>query len=357
MTTGTPDKKWGGRLAGCAIGCGLFLLILVLVLFSFYRWGSTPGRQIATEAIIGADSAGFVRLQNLATDEGVLQLLHTSLSHLDSRRRGELERSDAPVTVKWPARLGGDASDSVEDFTESMPREITATVELLPGQSPQLVVAANLARFPRFIKLASSVVGLLRGVEVHGDRVYQNYGKGGTVAFVENTIIWTGKGDVIRLVLDRVDQAIAGDPLSHDMYKAYEELAVRWDLFGNLEGREELITWLLSVAEKQSHGDAPDFLGQVSRYEPQLRMIERARFGFDIVSDQVLEGELTLQLDSAKSARTWSDLLAAAGGSSSGFEISSVQEGRSAIFEIRTDRLADMVRDLFPNPIGVGKAH
>ena len=350
MTTGTPDKKWGGRLAGCAIGCGLFLLILVLVLLSFYRWGSTPGRQIATEAIIGADSAGFVRLQNLATDEGVLQLLHTSLSHLDSRRRGELERSDAPVIVKWLARLGGDASDSVEDFTESRPREITATVELLPGQSPQLVVAANLARFPRFIKLASSVVGLLRGVEVHGDRVYQNYGKGGTVAFVENTIIWTGKGDVIRLVLDRVDQAIAGDPLSHDMYKAYEELAVRWDLFGNLEGREELITWLLSVAEKQSHGDAPDFLGQVSRYEPQLRMIERARFGFDIVSDQVLEGELTLQLDSAESARTWSDLLAAAGGSSAGFEISSVQEGRSAIFEIRTDRLADMVRDLFPNP-------
>ena len=170
------------------------------------------------------------------------------------------------------------------------------------------------------------------------------------MAFVENTIIWTGKGDVIRLVLDRVDQAIAGDRLSHDMYKPYEELAVRWDLFGNLEVHEELITWLLSVTEKRAQGDAPDFLGQVSRYEPQLRMIERARFGFDIVSGQVLEGELTLQLDSAESARTWSELLATAGGTSSDFEISSAQEGRSAVFQIRTDHLAEMVRDLFPNP-------
>ena len=347
MTTGAPEKRWGGRLAGCAIGCGLFLLILVLVLFSFYRWVSSPGRQIATEAIIGADSAGFVRLQNLATDEGVLQLLHSGLSHLDERRRGELERSDAPMIVKWLARLGGDAGDNVDDFTEDMPREITATVELLPDQSPQVVVAANLAKFPRFINLASSVVGLLRGVEVHGDQVYQDYGKGGTVAFVENTIIWTGKGDVIRLVLDRVSQAMAGDHLSHDMYKAYEELAVRWDLFGNLEGSEELITWLLSVVEKQAKGDAPEFLERVARYEPQLRLIERARFGFHIVSDQVLEGELALQLDSTESARTWSELLAAAGGSSSDFQISSVQEDRSVVFQIRTDRLAETVRSMF----------
>ena len=85
----------------------------------------------------------------------------------------------------------------VDDITEDLPREVTATVELLPGHSPQIVVAANLAKFPRFIKLASSVVGLVRGVEVHGDRVYQDYGEGGTVAFVENTIIWTGKGTVL----------------------------------------------------------------------------------------------------------------------------------------------------------------
>ena len=62
----------------------------------------------------------------------------------------------------------------------------------------------------------------------------RDYGEGKTVAFVENTIIWTGKGDVIRVVLDRVDQAVSGDPVSHDVYKAYEELAARWDLFGNL---------------------------------------------------------------------------------------------------------------------------
>ena len=347
MTT-KPPKKWGGRLASCAIGCGLFLLILILVLFSFYRWASSPGQQIGTEAIIGADSAGFVRLQNLATDEGVLELLHTSLSHLDKRRREQLERSNAPVIVRWLARLGG-ASDNVDDITEDLPREVTATVELLPGQSPQVVVAANLAKFPRFIKLASSVVGLVRGVEVHGDRVYQDYGEGGTVAFVENTIIWTGRGDVIRLVLDRVDQSVSGDPVSHDMYEAYEELAAKWDLFGNLETGEKLITWLLSVVEKQARGDAPDFLNQVSRYEPQLRTIEKLRFGFDIVSAQVLEGELVLQLDSPDSARTWRELLATAVGSSSGFQISGVLQDRSVIFQIRTDRLAEMLSDMFPN--------
>ena len=78
---------------------------------------------------------------------------------------------------------------------------------------------------------------------MHGYQVYQDYGKSGTVAFVENTIIWTGKGDVIRVVLDRVDQAMAGDHPSHDMYKAYEELAARCDFFGYLEGRQELIAW------------------------------------------------------------------------------------------------------------------
>ena len=347
MTT-EPPKKWGGRLASCAIGCGLFLLILILVLFSFYRWVSSPGQQIATEAIIGADSAGFVRLQNLATDEGVLRLLHASLSHLDERRREQLQGSNAPVIVKWLARMG-DASDNVDNITEDLPREVTATVELLPGHSPQIVVAANLAKFPRFIKLASSVVGLVRGVEVHGDRVYQDYGEGGTVAFVENTIIWTGKGDVIRLVLDRVDQSVSGDRVSHDMYEAYEELAAKWDLFGNLEMPEELMNWLLSVVEKQARGDAPDFLKQVSRYEPQLRTIEKVRFGFDIVSDRVLEGELVLQLDSPDSARTWRELLATAVGSSSGLQIKGVLQDRSVIFQIRTDRLNEMLSEMFPN--------
>ena len=237
----------------------------------------------------------------------------------------------------------------MDDITEDLPREVTATVELLPGHSPQIVVAANLAKFPRFIKLASSVVGLVRGVEVHGDRVYQDYGEGGTVAFVENTIIWTGKGDVIRLVLDRVDQSVSGDRVSHDMYEAYEELAARWDLFGNLEMREELMNWLLSVVEKQARGDAPDFLKQVSRYEPQLRTIEKVRFGFDIVSDRVLEGELVLQLDSPDSARTWRELLATAVGSSSGLQIRGVLQDRSVIFQIRTDRLTEMLSDMFPN--------
>ena len=347
--TADSSKKWGGRLAGCAIGCGLFLLIVILALFSFYRWAFSPGQQIATEAIIGADSAGFVRLQNLATDEGVRQLLHASLSHLDESRREQLERSEAPVILKWLARVGGGASKNVDKVTEDLPREITATVELLPDHSPQVVVAANLAKFPRFIKLASSVVGLVRGVEVHGDRVYPDYGEGGTVAFVENTIIWTGKGDVIRVVLDRVDQAVSGDPVSHDMYEAYEELAVRWDLFGNLETRPELITWLLTQVEKQARGDASDLLKQAARYEPQLRMIEKVRFGFDIVSDQVLEGELVLQLDHPDSARTWREMLVTGVGSSSMFQISGVVQDRSVIFKIHTDRLAEMLPDVSPN--------
>ena len=42
MTT-EPPKKWGGRLASCAIGCGLFLLILILVLFLFLSMGLQPG--------------------------------------------------------------------------------------------------------------------------------------------------------------------------------------------------------------------------------------------------------------------------------------------------------------------------
>ncbi len=348
MTT-ESSGKWRGRLAGCAIGCGLFLLIVILVLFSFYRWATTPGPQIATEAIIGAESAGFVRLQGQATDEGVLQLLHTSLSHLDESRREQLERSEAPVIVKWLARMGGGTSDNVDDLTEDLPREITATVELLPDHEPQVVVAANLARFPRFIKLASSVMGLVRGVEVHGDRVYQDYGEGGTVAFVENTIIWTGEGDVIRVVLDRVDQAAADDRASHDMYEAYEDLSVRWDLFGNLKTPEELITWILRGAEQLARDDAPDFLKQVPLWEPQLRTIKKIRFGFDIVSDQVLEGELVLQLDNPDSARTWREMLVTATESSSLFQISVVQHDRSVIFEIHTDRLAETLSEVFPN--------
>ena len=134
MNTGTPEKRWGGRLCHRLLPVSsdsrsgsLFFLSVV----------PHAGRQIATEAIIGADSAGFVRLQNLATDEGVLQLLYTSLSHLDERRRGELERSDAPVIVKWLARLGGDASDNVDDFTESMPREITLSASCSPSRVPR----------------------------------------------------------------------------------------------------------------------------------------------------------------------------------------------------------------------------
>ena len=133
------------------------------------------------------------------------------------------------------------------------------------------------------------------------------------------------------------------------MYEAYEELAVRWDLFGNLKTREELITWLLREVEKQAKGDAPDFLKQVSRYEPQLRTVEEVRFGFDIVSAQVLEGELVLQLESPDSARTWRELLATAVGSNSGFQISGVVQDRSVIFQIHTDRLAEMRSEMIPN--------
>lgn len=291
MTNG--DRSGGiTRFQGCLLGCLGTLLLLVLVAVGLYYWAVTPGIQVPTDSILGADSLALMHVEGLHEDPGLSSMVQVFLTQMQLVRARQAERSDIPWFLKFLMTRQQEIDDGdVKKALRDLPRDLTVTVESIPDSTdPEVVVAVNLNRFPRVLRLVFYFVSFQGGEDFQGYTVLPlDSGKGGAATFVDQTLVWGQSAEVLRQVLQRRQRVLEG--ASSHILQAYNSREGRWDLYGVIENREGVLSWIvtrLSQLGKKDHGiEAP----QLQQY---LSGVELVRFGIDVVDADSLESEVEL---------------------------------------------------------------
>jgi hypothetical protein len=316
MTSGenspTTSSGFAGPLAnkkvqGCAVGCAAVLLIGILAVVGLYYWAVTPGTQVATDFILGADSLALMHVEGLQDDPGLSSMVMMLITELQTMQRARAQDTDIPWFVKmWMNRQREVGQKDVEKALRDVPRDMTVTVESVPEQEePRFVGAVNLSRFPRMLQTAFWITSLFEETEVvDGFRLLSlDEGKAGVVTFIEQTLLWGQDSDALSHVLGRRTAAL-DDPSAH-ILRAYNSRDNRWDLYGVVENREEVLTWLISQWLKRD-GNAEVDLDALNK---ELSGVVGAHFGVDVVDRDSIEGRLEVECTGESEATRYLEFL------------------------------------------------
>lgn len=305
METSPTRKRFGPFekvLIGCGVGCGVLILAAVIAGGFGAFWVLTPGEQIATERIVGGDSLGVVRMNELATDPGTQELL-TRLGKAMTDFNRRQQEAVLPDEMKWLSRFQRDAS--ARDFNRFIPKEATLAFEP-DGDgdgAPDLVFAANFRTMVRPIKAMISLMARGEGAEgfhteYRGYDVYLfpiEHGETVPVTFVASTLIVASSRAGLEAAVDRVVDETGGD-----MERLIREVpGGDWDAVGMIPGVEE---------------GASDLIGDLApepEAEPPAREVSALDLGFglDVVSADEISGEAVFDAGDAERARAWHEKL------------------------------------------------
>ncbi len=288
-------------LLGATIGCGGLLVAAFVAGAAGLFWFLSPGEQVPTRAILGPDTVGVLRVNDIAADEGAFALLARAFLELD--RAGRRARSrEMPESMRWIEALGqANREQNVGGIKLYVPRDATATLELAPGDElPRFVIAANLRIFPRLIKGMLSLISDRAGDVVttqHAGHEIQVFPSGTALSFHGGTLVWAEDGELMERVLDRMVSAAgsdddAGPPPAADPPGG-------WDIHGELTVLPETLAWLAEL------GMALDPAGPGGT----ARELRRMSLEVDVRSDDALEGFVSLECASADPVERWSDTL------------------------------------------------
>ncbi len=294
------------RLRSCGLGCLVSLVLLIALAVGLYYWAVTPGPQVPGDAFVGRETVGVVYVSGLHDDPAFVATVQNALRVLQDFNYRQAQASNLPFFLR---RLAGRRKNvgegDVQKAIRDVPRDLAVLCEQLPGSSnPNLVVIANLNRFPRALHLVYSVTALLQGSEsYHGYRILRlGQENSPSVAFIEDTLIWAQNSDAVRQVLARYlsPESPAVTPMTGTLRVQGE----RWNLFGIADNRDDLLGWLADRSPKSWKQDFhPEDL------KPVLRTIESLEFGLDITDEGALEGFVDARLDSAEHATELKELV------------------------------------------------
>lgn len=295
------------RLKSCGLGCLVALVFMVGLAVGLYYWAVTPGPQVPGDAFLGRETVGVVYVSGLHDDPAFVATVQDVLRVLQDFNYRQAQASNMPFFLRWlSARQRNVGEGDVEKAIRDVPRDLAVLCERLPGASdPNIVVIANLNRFPRALHLVYSVTALLQGSESYRGYRILRLGKENSpsVAFIEDTLVWAQSSDAVRQVLARY--------LSPDsstltpMTSALRVQEERWSLFGVADNRDNLLSWLADHSPKSWKEDFdPEDL------KPVLRTVDSVEFGLDVTSEGALEGFINARLDSAEHAAELRELVA-----------------------------------------------
>lgn len=287
------------RLKSCGLGCLVSLVLLIALGVGLYYWAVTPGPQIPGDAFAGRETLAVVYVSGLHEDPAFVATVQEVLRVLQDFNYRQAQASDLPFFLRWLAvrqkNIGeSDAQRAIRD----VPRDFAVLCEQLPGSSdPNVVVVANLNRFPRALRFVYSVTALLQGSESYrGYRILRlGQENSPSVAFIEDTLIWAQSSDAVRQVLARYlnPESAAVTPMTSTLHVQGE----RWNLFGIADNRDHLLSWLADHSPKSWKEDFhPEDL------QPVLRTVENLEFGLDVTSEGELGGFVEARLDSRQHA-------------------------------------------------------
>jgi hypothetical protein len=305
--TGDPiirDSSKLRKFQGCAVGCLTALLVVIASGIALYYWASTPGPQMETDLILGADSLGLIHVEGLKEDPGLGAMVGSLLIEIQELRTRKLQSEQVPWMLKVLTLWQGSIDpDDIDDSMRDLPRDLTVSLETVAGkQEPQLVAAVNLSRFPRVLRLMFSLSGFGgKGGHIGGNPVHQLNSRGNMLAFVDSTVMWGQSLEVLRKVLNR-DLSSPGTGIN-EVLDAYRSRDSQWDIYGVILNRQGSLAWVL---ERWSRGGTA---GSAIRteLESQLSDIEQIRLGIDVVDEDSIKGEVSLQYASEKAAQSYLD--------------------------------------------------
>lgn len=330
-----PKKGLGGFekvLIGCAVGCGILVVIGILAAAGGAYWFFSPGEQVATDAIAGDDSLAMVHMTELADDPGAQALLTKVLVRFDEISRRQ-QQENLPESMRWISNLPRQ-SPSSRDLAMYIPKEVTLTLERSDhGGRPDFVVAANLRTMVRPIKAGLALIG--RG---EGDPNFHSQHRGhdvyhmehnAFVGFVENTLLFSDAAPALERAIDRI---VAGGEAPAPVRPLRVKLSTPqgdWDASGVLSNEDGLLAQLLRDLEP---GMVPDKAEQLE-----------FSFGLDLVSADEATGQTVLACADTQQALAWlmeldrrsERLIEEAARYGLELDIDSRVEGRQVVSELR----------------------
>lgn len=286
------------RLRSCGLGCLVSLVLLVGLIVGLYYWAVTPGPQIPGDSFVGRETVGVAYLSGLHEDPAFAATVQECLRTLQAFNSTQVQASNSFLFRMFAGRRRTVGEQDVEKAIRDVPRDLALLIEQPPDTSePGIAVVANLNRFPRGLHLLYSVAALIQGSESYRGYRILRLGKGDSpsVAFIEDTLIWAQKREVLQLVLERYLNPESSATAA--TVRALRLRSERWNLYGTVDNRDDLLTWLIERSpDSWWKGGRPENL------ESALEKVESMDFGLDVTSDGSLEGFINARLDTPEHA-------------------------------------------------------
>ena len=210
--TGPPQpgaSPWLKLLLGCAVGCAVVGALVFLAVGGGMWWLVSPGEQVATEGVAGGESQAVVHFGGLNDDPGTRALLDRAVVAM--QRAADRQRAEEmPDAVRWLEQLGRAQSGGATGLGMWIPRDVTVTVEQGEDGESVVLVALNLAAFPRMIRM---MVRQIARAEDEGGPVRKRYRgydidvfpDSPALAFAGSTLLVASRPEAVRRAIDRLE--------------------------------------------------------------------------------------------------------------------------------------------------------
>jgi hypothetical protein len=228
---------WMKLAVGCAVGCGV-VIVVALLAGGLGGWGLVaPGEQRRTAAVTSPASSGSFQVGDLGGDPGVIAVFDRLI--LESQRQ---QQQDMPPWLAGLQRAGAGGASPSTGIRMMLPREATVSFEpSATGGDPEVVVAVNARGLTRLLDmmLTDGVVGSHRGHEIA--RIDDD----GWGAFAGGTFLFATEEAALRAAIDRLEDqgTVAATPArSADLGSPHRG----WDVTGfvsNDDGAVEGLLW------------------------------------------------------------------------------------------------------------------
>ncbi len=297
------------RWRNWAIGCGTIFALVVLVSVLTFYWAVTPGPQVPSGSFLGSQTIGVAHLQDLRGDPAVQAMTGAILRSMHDLRREQVEQSETPFFLRWLVGRQGEINESqIDDALRDSPRDATVQLESVAGfTDPQILSVVNLSRYPRALRFAYQIGSWVQGSELVAGYPVLKMGSAepSAVAFVEDTLLWGQRPEVLQLALERRRDVAPGE-ISSRVLATFANRQERWNLFGTLENRQNSLAWVVDKFRERW----PQ-IPERPQLDELLSRINQVDFGLDVADEDSLEGFLDLVCGSPREAEEIAGLLSA----------------------------------------------
>ena len=252
---------------GCAIGCGVLVLLAFVGAGVAGWWVVSPGKQRSTLAVASPEAAGRFQVGDLGADPGVTALLDHAIR--ESQRQ---HQAGLPPWMRHLQQAGAAGASPSTGLRMLLPRQATFSIEQAPGGGEPAVVAAfnprGLTRLFRSMMPDEAVAG------THREREIVRFAGDSWASFVDGTVLVSSEEAALRGAIDRL---LDGDGAPPAPAPDLGAPARGWDLAGAVDDRGDMLAQVVYGEQRETPG------------------LERALLGIDVTSRDLAAGRVVVE--------------------------------------------------------------